>query len=572
MKKTKLSLLASGLLLSISATNLFASCNSFTGDGYCVEYDYNGTPTSSPRTNAKDIQFDNGQFSYDTGFANMAKYIKLYNRSNLLKFYDNTYDSDLINYGTLQLNLKENINTHQLDMVNLDFRTNGSITFKAGSKLFINVDSTATGDYVGQTIFDAIYATNGITIEDTLTISDNSSLLDFEYELVGTRTINLKVIQGQTVNDTIASDNQNAGNAAKVLQNIIDNNANNPQMDGVITALNKLGSNKQVAEAVDSTTPQTTTSSFTASNQISNNVSNIVSQRQNINLNGAGLNSGDSMLSEKNIWIKPYGSKGSQDDKNGVNGFDIDTYGIGFGFDGEYAENKQIGFGFFYTNADVEVNNVSQTSDIDVYSLIVYGNTPIFDNKTNLLYQVGYSWQDTTSNRGIEFMGTNAKADYTSKVASLDLKLLRDYRVNEKLLLQPLVSTTYRHFESPSYSESGADALNLDVDKFTSNELILGVGALGFYKLNENSNLFGNVNIGYDLKDDNNIVSSSYQGASGLSFETEGIDNGRFSYDLGIGYENNINDLSNINFSYNFQGEGSDYTNHVISAKYTYKF
>ncbi len=411
--------------------------------------------------------------------------------------------------------------------------------------------------------------------KENVKINDNSALLDFAYKevMVGVRTtIRLEAIQAQTVENTIASDNKNAGNAAVVLQNIIDNSSNNPKMDGVINALNKLGSNKDVADAVDSTTPQTTTSSFTASNQISNNVSNIVSQRQNVNLNAGGLNSGDEMLSEKNVWVKPYGSKGSQDDKNGVNGFDIDTYGIGFGFDGEYAENKQIGFGFFYTNADVEVNNVSQTSDIDVYSLIVYGNTPIFDNKTNLLYQVGYSWQDTTSNRGIQFMGTSAKADYTSKVASVDLRLLRDYRVNEKLLLQPLVSTTYRHFESPNYSESGADTLNLEVDKFTSNELILGVGALGFYKLNENSNLFGNINIGYDLKDDNNIVSSSYQGASGLSFETEGIDNGRFSYDLGIGYENNINDLTNINFSYNFQGEGSDYTNHVISAKYTYKF
>lgn len=441
-----------------------------------------------------------------------------------------------------------------------------------------NAISTNGGVFYGTT------QVSGSTTEDALTyfkenvrINDNSALLDFKYfrisiNLVGTVQIGLEAVQAQTVENTIASDNKNAGNAAVVLQNIIDNSANNPKMDGVTNALNKLGTDKQVADAVDSTTPQTTTSSFTASNQISNNVSNIVSQRQNVNLNAGGLNSGDEMLSEKNVWIKPYGSKGSQDDKDGVNGFDIDTYGIGFGFDGEYAENKQIGFGFFYTNADVEVNNVSQTSDIDVYSLIVYGNTPIFDNKTNLLYQVGYSWQDTTSNRGIEFMGTSAKADYTSKVASVDLRLLRDYRVNEKLLLQPLVSTTYRHFESPNYSESGANALNLEVDKFTSNELILGVGALGFYKLNENSNLFGNINIGYDLKDDNNIVSSSYQGASGLSFETEGIDNGRFSYDLGIGYENNINDLTNINFSYNFQGEGSDYTNHIISAKYTYKF
>src|SRR5690606_24769841 len=134
------------------------------------------------------------------------------------------------------------------------------------------------------------------------------------------------------------------------------------------------------------------------------------------------------------------------------------------------------------------------------------------------------------------------------------------------------VSTLYRHFKSPSYNEQGAGSLNLNVNSFSSSELIFGVGALVHYKINDNSKIFSNVNIGYDLKDDNNIVSSSYQGASGLSFETQGIDNGRWSYDLGLGYENSITELSNINFSYNFQGQGTNYTNHIFSAKYNYKF
>lgn len=361
---------------------------------------------------------------------------------------------------------------------------------------------------------------------------------------------------------------QPAQDAARVL----DSSSGNARMQNVITAINNLSSDSAVAKAVDSTTPQTTTSSFTASNQISNNISNIVSQRQNVNLNGAGLNSGDEMLSEKNVWVKPYGSMGSQDDKDGVNGFDIDTYGIGVGFDGEYKKDYQIGVGFFYTKADVDVNNVSQSSDIDVYSLIVYGTVPVIDAKTKLMYQVGYSWQDTSSRRDIDFMGTSAKADYTSKVATIDLKLLRDYQINENLLLQPFVSTTYRHFTSPSYSESGADALNLEVNRFSSSEFIVGLGTLAYLKIDDDFQLFGNANVGYDVKDDNNIVSSSYEGASGLSFDTEGLDNGRWSYDLGVGVESNVTELSDISFSYNLQGEGSDYMNHVISAKYTFSF
>lgn len=452
--------------------------------------------------------------------------------------------------------------------------TTTNATFNSGSTIKVNVQGTDSNvTLLKDAVFADVVSATTLTVNGTLNITDNSVLLNFERVVNDATTIDLKAVQAQTVGQTISGNNSNATAAAGTLQTVVDNSGSYSQMNGVVTALNNLSTNAQVEKAVDSTTPQTTTSSFTASSQISNNVSNIVTQRQTITMNGAtGANSGDELLASKNMWVKPYGSFGSQENKNGVNGFDISTYGIGIGADGETKDNQQIGLGFFYTKADVDVNNVSQTSDIDVYSLIVYGNIPIVDDKTYLLYQVGYSYQDTSSQRDISFMGTQAKADYESHVASVDVRVLRDYQINKDVLLQPLVSTTYRYFKTPSYSENGAGALNLDVKDFSSSEFILGAGTLAYYTLNSDSRLFGNVNVGYDLKDDNNIVTSSYQGASGLSFDTAGIDNGRVSYDLGMGYENDLSALSNISFTYNYQGEGSDYTNHVVSAKYTFKF
>lgn len=49
--------------------------------------------------------------------------------------------------------------------------------------------------------------------------------------------------------------------------------------------------------------------------------------------------------------------------------------------------NKQIGAALFYTNANVDVNNISQSSNLDVFTTLVYGNVPVFDDKTRLLYQ-----------------------------------------------------------------------------------------------------------------------------------------------------------------------------------------
>ncbi|MGE4382227.1 MAG: autotransporter domain-containing protein [Arcobacter sp.] len=362
----------------------------------------------------------------------------------------------------------------------------------------------------------------------------------------------------------------NSKKASKSLDDIRDN-GNYNAMTNILTTLNSLNTDSEVAQKIEETTPQTATSSLTASNYVAQSISNIVTQRQHSNFS-TGINSGDEVVSDKNIWFKPFGSLGKQNDKDGINGFDIDTYGLALGIDKEYRENNKFGIGFFYTNANVDVNNVQQSSDLDVYSLIAYGSNPIIDDRTKLMYQLGYSLQKNNSDRFISLTNETANADYTSRTTTLDIKLLRDYKVSNDLILQPLVSSTYRHYYNPSYSETGAGALNLDVEKFSTTELLLGFGTIAHYKLTDNSKLIGNLIFDYDLHDKTTTVTSSYQGASGVTFDTNGIDNGRWSYDVGIGYENQLNNLNNINISYNYQAKGSDYSNNVISAKYTYKF
>ena len=476
--------------------------------------------------------------------------------------------------GILEINLfkDQGIEYSQIDI--------GTATFEDGSTINVNVLNTSTDDnlLVGTTLESVISSGNAIDIQGKLNITDNSTLLNFEYESVEVQgdgvwyDINLKAVEAKTIYDSVLLGGAQGSTktTAKILQNIKDSGTYT-QMSTIFTALNSLSTDVEVAKAVEETTPQTATSSVSASNHVAQGISNIVTQRQNINF-GAGVNSGDEMFIEKNVWFKPYGSIGSQNDKDGINGFDINTYGLAFGIDGEYEENQTFGLGFFYTNANVEVNNVQQSSDLDVFSLVAYGSNSIIDNKTKFMYQLGYSLQKNDSSRFVSLTSDTATSDYTSKTASIDLKVLRDYRVNEDLLLQPMVSSTYRHFSNPSYSESGAGALNLDVEKFTTTELLVGLGTMAHFKIDDNSKIIGNVNVDYDLHDRTTTVTSSYQGASGVTFDTDGIDNGRWSYDVGIAYENQVTDLSNINFSYNYQGKGSDYSNNVISAKYTYKF
>jgi uncharacterized protein with beta-barrel porin domain len=461
--------------------------------------------------------------------------------------------------------------------------TNAS--FADGSTIAVNVLTLSENQALlaGQTLEDVVTASTSLTLDGTLNITDNSALLNFEYFTSATGDVNstftngedgaihLNIVGGQTILDSsIAGDgNTNTQSAAAVLDAIQDGDY--PAMDPVFTALNTLPTDAAVAQAVESTTPVAATASARATRQISNGVQSIVESRQRANI-GEGLNSGAEVFGEKNLWIKPFASFGNQANKDGMNGFDVNTAGLGFGMDAEYASNQKIGLALFYTKAYVDVNNMAQSSNLGVFSTLVYGNIPLLDDKTNFLYQFGYAWQKTDSNRHISLAGSTANADYTTSTASVDLKVIRDYSVSKNLLLQPMVGATYRNFMSPDYAETGAGVLNLQSDKFSTDELIIGVGTLAHLKLDKDSKLVANVNVGYDTYGKEGIVTSSYEGASGVQFDTNGIDNGRWSYDLGLGYEKDVAEGHNLNFSYNYQGEGSTFKNHVLSAKYVFSF
>lgn len=469
-------------------------------------------------------------------------------------------------------------------------------TFENGSTIKVNVLSSSTNvDLIaGATLNDVVSASESLTINGTLNVTDNSALLNFNYLKDG-NTIDLKAIQAQTIEEAVNNANNtneepgnnanntneeyltrtNAGkgrtptqNAAKAFDKV-QNAGTYTSMNSVFTSLNRLSTDAQVAQAVESTTPQTGTANLNATTQISNNIQGIVDTRQNINMSG-GLNSGDDMFADKNFWIKAFGSRGEQDDKNGINGFDLEAKGFGLGIDGE-KNDKQIGAAFFYTNANVDVNNVSQSSNLDVFTALVYGNVPVIDDRTKLLYQASYSWQQNSSSRDIAFMGTTASADYTTTIAAADLKLVRDYRITNSFMVQPLIQTTYRYFDSPSYNETGAGALNLHVNSFNSSQLLAGGGLIAHYKLDDDSKIIGNISALYDVNNKKQTVTSSYEGAVGVEFETDGIDNGRWQYETGIAYERNITKGSNVNFGYNYQEQGS-FDNHTLSAKYVYTF
>ncbi|MCT7537796.1 autotransporter family protein [Aliarcobacter butzleri] len=456
-------------------------------------------------------------------------------------------------------------------------------TFEKGSKMQVDVVAGSKAFVKGDTLSEVVTATDKLKINDlTLNqtkLADNSATLDFEYkynnnqlDLVVSNVKKLSdIVDDKDDNKENNTDNKNVVNklsVAKTLDEFRNNQSLYPKMGTVLSKIDTLSTDSEIVKAINSIVP--TTSFVNTSSQITSSVSNIVSNRLgNIK---SGLNSGDEIIVDSNrVWIKAFGSLGDQKDKDSISGFDLKTYGLGLGYDKEYKEDQIIGLAAFYTNANVETNGVNHENDVDAYSIVAYGSNLLADDKTTIYYQGSYTWQKNDSKREL-FTGEQANADFTSKTVALDLKVGHKININDKFAVEPNIGTTYRHFTNPSYNESGAGALNIQSERFTSSEFIGNIGTDFEYKLTPDSKLTATIGAGYDFKDDDNIVTSSFAGASGVSFDTKGIDNGRWNYIAGVGYDVNLDSQNNLNLQYNYQGEGSKYSNNVISLNYMYKF
>jgi uncharacterized protein with beta-barrel porin domain len=444
----------------------------------------------------------------------------------------------------------------------------GTVTLNAGATINVNVQ-TAT-DYqdllVGQQLTDVISASTLTADISTLTVDDTSALLNFTAIIDG-NTLDLDIVQGTSILEAT----QNSGvvgayGAANVLGSYSGNNAD---LNAFINSLNLFETEGEVGQAILETTPTTIAALPTMSTQMYGTMGSIVQSHQN---NLRGLNSGDIVFGNKSLWIKPFGSYSKQNDKDGFNGFSAHSKGFGIGMDGEYESAHRIGLAFFYTNTDASTNGISQSTKLDVFNLIGYGNFPIVDNKTNLLYQVGVGIQKTDSSRYISAINKTASADYNAKSFFTQIKATREISLSDALSVSNELYGTYVYYKNPAYGESGAGGLNLDVKSFDTNTFILGIEENLQYALEKGTNLIGNIGLGYDFGNTNQSVSASYAGASGTVFDTKGIDNGHWSYKVGAGISQTLQDDLSLDLKYDLEGKGIDFKNHTVSAKMNYKF
>jgi outer membrane autotransporter protein len=276
------------------------------------------------------------------------------------------------------------------------------------------------------------------------------------------------------------------------------------------------------------------------------------------------------------MWGQGYGQMAKQDERNGIKGYDAETFGFAIGADSTNIVNKGVlGIAVNYGQSNINSKNLNTTgADITNRGVYLYGSYDL-GQKAFINGQAGYGRNGVKTfrhNAGLN-PGDTANADYRSILYSAKLLLGRDYAQKDGLTLTPNVSAAYANLKTDGYTETGTGTL-LTVGEENFDSLKLGIGAKAEWNLKDNK---GNtmkpslhVDYDYDALGDNIEATANFVGG-GPAFKAMGADPARSEVTLGAGfvYKTTANwDLS-ANYDYTYK---ADYAAHAGTLRMTSHF
>jgi uncharacterized protein with beta-barrel porin domain len=418
----------------------------------------------------------------------------------------------------------------------------GAATFSGSGLIYIKVATPGTALSGTSLSSYVLTTTGGITASSGFTVKTNSTADTFTAKVVGNE-IDVSYAAATTASTTSSSssttttttppafttDVSSAGNTqSQAAANILDGlkssydssgTTGNASMNAVIAKLESLsGSASSTSTAITSTLPLAAASTTQATAGVLHGVNQIVQARQD---ESHGLSSGEDFVTNRDVWVKPIGSWGNQNDTSTVSGYKSKTFGAAFGADGDLSPQSRLGVALSLTRSTVDNNLGTQSAAIESYQAVLYGSRAL-DDKNMLDWQGDYGLNQNTSSRNISFMSETAASSYASNSVHLGSSVGHRFNWTEQTSITPSIRADYTALHNNSYTETGANALNLIVDGSTSSEFVLGLDGKVAHKVGESANLSGNLGVGYNTMAQQSSITAAYQGG-GAAFTTQGL-------------------------------------------------
>jgi outer membrane autotransporter protein len=365
-------------------------------------------------------------------------------------------------------------------------------------------------------------------------------------------------------------------------------------LDTVLTALDALPAYGQTAYALDQLAPKGTEAqsgmgingvSFQTGN-LSERLSDLRQGIRGISLNGLYFKNGNGkpvMLASINpdltgmlptgvnerwgFFVKGNASYGNQKDRPDSTGYDFTNTGITIGSDYRFTKSLIAGLMFGLNTSRANVDNAGSKVKMDGYTLGTYGT--YYNKNIYIDGSVSYGFANYDNTRRIVFPGLDRTATSSPDGSQFTAYTGAGYDIRKNnWIITPNVSLQYINLNTDSYTESGAGALSLDVDKQNTESLQGNIGTRLSYAWQTNKAvIMPNIRASYGyefLRDSQNITSRLTQGSSPFSIQTVSPDRSFLSLGTGI-TAFTVRDMS-VYINYDVQIGENKYLAHNVNA------
>jgi outer membrane autotransporter protein len=436
--------------------------------------------------------------------------------------------------------------------------------------LYVDVtdgNTGATALAVGGTISNVIMTSSGIT-GAFASVTDNSALFDFTAVTNG-NAVDLS-ITGSSVTAVSAVNTTGlspAAGAAAVFDTLISDGTSG-DMQTVVTALGTLATDAAVAKAVYQTLPlftgATSAAGAAATGAASSAITGHLAEMDAGATSGLGLSKGVA-------WASPLGGWAHQSELDGSAGYDAKLYGMIAGADAEMAPDLRAGLAFAYTQsrlADVS-DIISNKMTVDSYQAFAYGTWDVAEDvRLRGSISGGRNQFDGTRQIAFSTLSRTAESSYEGYSFTAGSSAEKRFRLADALTFTPSVSLRYGAAWDDGYAETGANALNLQVEDRHSQNLLSGVDGRFDYMLANGVELSATAGLAYDLLNNRSRLTVAYQGASTSSFQVEGPNGSPWTGHAGVGVLMKLDSGVDVSAAYTL-GAGDGLSSHTagLTAK-----
>ncbi|MCC2638924.1 MAG: outer rane autotransporter [Moraxellaceae bacterium] len=436
---------------------------------------------------------------------------------------------------------------------------NGTADFSASNQVTLAVGPGATFED-GDVLTDALYAATLTAPLAGLDVKDASLFWNFDVtqDANGFDVVMEKVGTGNVL---AAAGLSASGSQTDLVEAALTGELGD-DYNALAVALSGATNAAALAKVVEQMGPALAGSASFAARTAGAGASNAISARMG---ESRGASSGDA-FTQNAVWIKPFLGMASQDDANGMSGYDVDTTGFVIGMDG--AVNDMVRLGVAVASAQSSTEGGSAELDIDTTQFTLYGSY-VLGSATSLDADLSYGANGFDSTRRVGFANSTAVGSFDGTQIALGAKVSHRMKLSEKAALVPAVKLRYSMVDLDGYSETGAGVFNLNVAGSDDDAILLAAEA-GYELTLANKGVFlANLGLGYDTIDQASATSTL--SGNGPTFVSNGIEPDAMLVTGGLGYRYVTAKNLEINAAWDLESR-SDFLANTLSVKFKLPF